>query len=235
MKIQKQQLLGIACTTLLLLGLTSAADAAIIIPTGLNAGDSYHVVFTSSTKRDGTSSNIADYDTHVQAAADAAGIGASEGISWLAIASTSTVNATDHLASLFTSTSNTPIYNQHGDLVSTSFDSLWDLTLNSAVNYTEYGDLTGTLVWTGSNGVGEALSSRFMGDSGTNGVYVGYAGSAGMEWLNQTSDLAQFNHSLYALSSELVVPPSAVPVPAAVWLFGSGLIGLIGIARRKKA
>jgi hypothetical protein len=27
----------------------------------------------------------------------------------------------------------------------------------------------------------------------------------------------------------------AVPVPAAVWLFGSGLIGLVGIARRKKA
>ena len=26
-----------------------------------------------------------------------------------------------------------------------------------------------------------------------------------------------------------------VPVPAAVWLFGSGLIGLVGIARRKKA
>ena len=32
-----------------------------------------------------------------------------------------------------------------------------------------------------------------------------------------------------------VVPTSAVPVPAAAWLFGSGLIGLIGIARRKKA
>lgn len=28
---------------------------------------------------------------------------------------------------------------------------------------------------------------------------------------------------------------SAVPVPAAVWLFGSGLLGLIGVARRKKA
>ena len=27
--------------------------------------------------------------------------------------------------------------------------------------------------------------------------------------------------------------PTLVPVPAAVWLFGSGLIGLIGIARRK--
>ena len=31
-----------------------------------------------------------------------------------------------------------------------------------------------------------------------------------------------------------VVATSAVPVPAAIWLFGSGLIGLIGIARRKK-
>jgi hypothetical protein len=28
---------------------------------------------------------------------------------------------------------------------------------------------------------------------------------------------------------------SAVPVPATAWLFGSGLIGLVGIARRKKA
>jgi hypothetical protein len=28
---------------------------------------------------------------------------------------------------------------------------------------------------------------------------------------------------------------AAVPVPAAVWLFGSGLLGLVGIARRKKA
>ena len=28
---------------------------------------------------------------------------------------------------------------------------------------------------------------------------------------------------------------SAVPVPAAVWLFGSGLLGLVGVARRKSA
>ena len=35
--------------------------------------------------------------------------------------------------------------------------------------------------------------------------------------------------------SAVTTPVSTVPVPAAVWLFGSGLIGLIGFARRKKA
>jgi hypothetical protein len=37
---------------------------------------------------------------------------------------------------------------------------------------------------------------------------------------------------LVGVVNEAVV--SAVPVPAAVWLFGSGLLGLVGIARRKK-
>jgi len=32
-----------------------------------------------------------------------------------------------------------------------------------------------------------------------------------------------------------VVTVEVVPVPAAVWLFGSGLLGLVGMARRKKA
>lgn len=40
----------------------------------------------------------------------------------------------------------------------------------------------------------------------------------------------------YALNGAgFLTPVSAVPVPAAVWLFGSGLLGLIGVARRKAA
>ena len=33
----------------------------------------------------------------------------------------------------------------------------------------------------------------------------------------------------------LYVEPAVVPIPSSVWLFGSGLLGLVGVARRKKA
>ena len=33
----------------------------------------------------------------------------------------------------------------------------------------------------------------------------------------------------------ITTSPAVVPVPSAVWLFGSGLLGLIGVARRMKA
>ncbi len=45
----------------------------------------------------------------------------------------------------------------------------------------------------------------------------------------RTTDLAIYS---IAFDNFSITP---VPVPAAIWLFGSGLIGLIGIARRKKA
>lgn len=32
---------------------------------------------------------------------------------------------------------------------------------------------------------------------------------------------------------DALAAPAAVPVPAAAWLMGSGLLGLIGVARRK--
>jgi hypothetical protein len=39
----------------------------------------------------------------------------------------------------------------------------------------------------------------------------------------------------YYQSGTYLARPSAVPLPAAAWLFGSALFGLVGVARRKKA
>jgi hypothetical protein len=40
--------------------------------------------------------------------------------------------------------------------------------------------------------------------------------------------------SLEVTGISLLPPPEAVPIPAAAWLFGSGLLGLAAVARRKK-
>jgi hypothetical protein len=53
--------------------------------------------------------------------------------------------------------------------------------------------------------------------------YAVWLGSPQFQWFSQDSSVA------YGMRID------AVPIPAAVWLFGSGLLGLIGIARRKKA
>lgn len=45
-----------------------------------------------------------------------------------------------------------------------------------------------------------------------------------------------FNANFDMTSVSLIIepPPPPLPVPAAVWLFGSGLAGLLAIARRRK-
>lgn len=59
-------------------------------------------------------------------------------------------------------------------------------------------------------------------------------GIAGISTTLTTTDTL-FNGEDFTRAQFMHVAPAPVPVPAAVWLFGSGLIGLIGLARRKKA
>jgi hypothetical protein len=58
-------------------------------------------------------------------------------------------------------------------------------------------------------------------------------GNSGMITLNAHS-FAPIN-AVGLFSSVTTLEIAAVPVPAAVWLFGSGLIGLIAVAKRKKS
>ncbi len=67
-----------------------------------------------------------------------------------------------------------------------------------------------------------------------------YAPNTNFAWRFSTGTGLQTNlnksFSLYGWavqSGDVELTTSAVPVPAAVWLFGSGLLGLIGVARRK--
>ena len=74
----------------------------------------------------------------------------------------------------------------------------------------------------GQNGFGTTLGMLSLGtDDGIggspmdNGPFSGY-------------------NANFDMTSVTVTNISTIPVPAAVWLFGSGLIGLVGVARRRK-
>jgi len=53
---------GVALATL---GTSAAQAALVVVPTGLNPGDQYRLVFVTSGTRNATSSNINDYNTFV--------------------------------------------------------------------------------------------------------------------------------------------------------------------------
>ena len=66
--------------------------------------------------------------------------------------------------------------------------------------------------------------------SSQSNIYVGPYLGGGSSTVSTTG--ASLNLGSYLVREASI---SAVPVPAAVWLFGSGLLGLIGVARRKKS
>ena len=58
-----------------------------------------------------------------------------------------------------------------------------------------------------------------------------------IELFNYSSDDAWWNiiGGLTMTYRDMAPPPAMVPIPAALWLFGSGLLGLIGLARKKSS
>ena len=60
------------------------------------------------------------------------------------------------------------------------------------------------------------------------------AGSSTYIYFDYTSTYEDFREIGHSQIGVYMVRTSVVPIPSAVWLFGSGLIGLVGFSRRKK-
>ena len=101
------------------------------------------------------------------------------------------------------------------------------------------------IAWSGVN----ATLAHFHGPALPNqnaGVQVGISVAANPAISSTTLSAAQATDLLAGLwyinihtadfpGGEIRGQVSTIPIPAAVWLFGSGLLGLVGMARRKKA
>jgi len=123
-------------TTILLIVMTVATSPAggVVIPTGLTEGDPYHLAFVTSGTRTGNSTDIAVYNTFVQdqAAMNSSLTGTNVGVTYTAIASTETVDASDNALV------EAPIYLLDGTTkVADGFSDLWDGTLDAPLDLTQ--------------------------------------------------------------------------------------------------
>jgi hypothetical protein len=232
---KESYLLGML-SALLITGNVSAA--VVETPEGLSIGDQFRIVFVTSTTTTASNTNISYYDQFVSDAASNAGLTSYDGnnISWNVLGST--WNSGDAINTILPSSP--ALYRLDGELIATSGSDLWDGTIANPINISESNSIITDYVWTGSSEFGirpNNASRRFtLGSSSTtNFAYSGYSGSTDSGWtrpMGQSSQNYQLRH-LYGISSIMTVTSlSEVPVPAAAWLFGSALAGLL-VMRRK--
>lgn len=201
--------------------ITGVAQAALIVPEGLAPGETYQLAFVTSGTTAATSAAIADYNAFVQSAANAAGMG---GVTWTVIGSTAAVSANAN--ALVTG----KVFNMNGELVASSYVDFWDgtHTVGVGIDYDENNNPRNYNVWTGSTASGASSATSALGNAT---VVWGESTFASSGWIAHGTNTATVNYALYALSAPLTAP---VPVPAAVWLFGSGVAGFLAIGRRRR-
>ncbi len=118
----------------LLVAPTVASAQIVTTPVGLSPGDQYRLGFVTITKRDASSSNIADYNDFVTTAANSEPDLLALGATWTAIGSTSTVDARDNTGTNPTSTG-VPIYLLDGiSKIADNNADLWDGSIDNFFN-----------------------------------------------------------------------------------------------------
>ena len=143
-------------------------------PASLSDGDTFRLLFVSSTLRDGLSSDIADYNSFVQTAAKAGHPAISDGCGDLfkAVASTSTVDARSNTDTESSDTA-ASIWWLNGNKAADNYTDFYDGTWDSYARRTEAGTTAASLtqtVLTGSNNDGTKHTTDFLGASGSRRV-----------------------------------------------------------------
>ena len=158
---------ALAVAAMATLTLAPAARAQIqTVPPDLNPGDSYRLVFVTSTTRTASSPNIAHYNTFVSGRAAAVPALAALPTTWKAIGSTAAVNANANTLTRSTDPS-APIYRLDGLRVADGNSDLWNAATNcyNSIPITEAGNAVNVWVWTGQPGT--ARPGLGMGGSAT--------------------------------------------------------------------
>ena len=161
MKYRRCLALLVSCLWYGLLG-HAASATTIPVPTGLNPGDQYRMVFWTVATRDATSSDIEDYNDFVTSLANSVPELEALYTSWTAIASTASVDARDNTGTNpLIDGVGFPIFGTGGGtMVAADNADLWDGTIAHPIAFAKEGGVhVGTYkMWTGSNADGTAAA-----------------------------------------------------------------------------
>ncbi|MHC4447678.1 MAG: hypothetical protein ACYSXF_07870 [Planctomycetota bacterium] len=214
---------------LVVLGGTAAA-VPITVPADLNPGDQYRLVFVTSTDTQAGSTDIADYNAFVTAAANTQAELVVLGTTWTAIGSTAAVDARDNTGTN-PSSAGVPIYLLDGATrIADSNADLWDGWLLAWINLDEGAAYRDTNVWTGTEIDGTAHLASLGFDDVIFGESNGPSGLTNYRWIINLNGAAKpYNpYALYGISGVLAV----IPEPFTALLLASGLAALAGFRRR---
>ncbi len=178
------------------------------IPQGIAPGDSFRILFVTSATRVASSSNIADYNAHVQSAAGGNDSLKSFKDEFTALISTSAVDAKENTG---TTGTGVPIHWLGGEKVADDYADLYDKSWDSVNGRTEGGVSYTGLVWTGGNKMGEKSGLRYAGAAE---VRLGDLGDATLPLSSPTVKASGEAYPLYALSPVFIVAePEPTPTP----------------------
>ncbi len=251
----------IGTTCALVLALASSANAAVIGQLGIlddsangginpatgepwKRGDQYRLAFVTSTAVPSTSHDIAFYNTHVQNAANAAGLGS---VTWNAIASTSTADGGFANVDARDNTGTNPSLDPVGvgiflvdgtTKIADGYSDLWDGDIDNPIGTTELntaydapdGSPFGTFegVWTGTDQFGVNRGVAALGGSRSD---LGLAIATNSQWTRRADIMGGDNElplGVYAISETLTIP---IPEPSTL-TFGS--LGFFGLMFRRR-
>lgn len=195
------------------------------VPAGINVGDTYHLVFVTSTAtHDATSTNIGTYDAIVDGLGDAMTGSPYGDVTWLCIGSTSTEDAITHAPI------SGPVYLLQNDIkVADNSGDMWDTTLDAAINIDDAGN-TGISadVWTGtgSNGLRHPTTPLGAAD-----CISGETQFTDGQWVNSNTRAKANTYRLYGISEALTY---TVPEPGTITLTLLSLAGGGAALRRRR-
>jgi hypothetical protein len=173
--------------------------AGLVVPPDLLPGEQYRVLFVTSTDRNATSTNIADYNAFVTAAASSEADFASLGTTWSAVASTAAVSARNNTNTNPANGVGVPIYRPDGLRLAVGNTDFWKCPLVPSPDLTETGTANPySLVWTGTSDLGTVVAGQGLGASNPR-----YGVSSGPCWVYAGQDLRFSSYPLYALSDVL--------------------------------